>query len=117
MLSMYPLLKKDGLAEAYWALLLVHLGVSILLWEQPRKKSETSSTFWAIVTGLCRQHPTMSLAGVVAVHLATSVIKLSPKYPFLADAIMVSWSFLYFAAMFAYSYIEQYKEWKATRGK
>lgn len=115
MLSMYPLLKKDGLTEAYWALLLMHLGVSLLLWESPPKRpANNSHIIEKLVLAFCCQHPAVSLAGVGAVHLATSVIESPPKYPFLADAIMVSWAFLYFAAMFVYTYMAQYRAWRAS---
>lgn len=115
MLNMYPLLKKDGLTQAYWALLLMHLGIATLLPPKHRQVNQLGEAWWQrLVASVCSQPPLVSLGGIVAVHALTSTAKLPPKYPYLADAIMVSWAFVHFASVYVYMHVQQYNKWKST---
>ena len=87
MLSMYPLLKKDLLVEAYWGLLLVHLGgVCFCAALLPKKRAADSKWYplWL---------PLISLA---VIHIVTSSINPPLRYPYLWDRIMVSLAFVHF---------------------
>lgn len=88
---MYPLLKKDLLVEAYWGLLLIHLGmVCFCIASLPKKRAADSQ--W---------HPLwLSIISVVGIHVITSSMEPPLRYPYLWDAVMVSWAFVHFVQAF-----------------
>ena len=107
MLSMYPLLEKDGLQEAYVGLLLIHLGLVILVWPPPPKKTalHNSSRRMKKSTGIrlrspWSRSPLFSLLIICVLHTIRAVVAPPARYPFLWDALMVSWSFLNFVEVF-----------------
>lgn len=134
LLSMYPLLKKDGLSVAYIAVIMVTVGVWILLQhvlhkddeadkmenihstsseKQPQESKNVLSLLIDMPCSLllCRKSPWFSLTSLACIHGITWIAPLPQKYPFIFDALMVSWAFLHFIAMYVYFYREQWKEY------
>ena len=108
MLSMYPLLEKDGVKEAYVGLLIIHLGLTCLLWPSSAK-SEKETQRRSIFNRFSpwNQSLVLSLAVLVGIHAIRSTIAAPSRYPFLWDALMVSWSFLNFIEVFLHLYKAQ----------
>jgi alpha-1,3-glucosyltransferase len=102
MLSMYPLLEKDGLQDAYVGWLIIHLGLVCLLWRPQEPSSSSSTKNLARTTYLDNlrspwsQSPLLSLAIITAIHGIRATVSAPTRYPFLWDALMVSWAFLNF---------------------
>jgi alpha-1,3-glucosyltransferase len=104
MLSMYPLLEKDGLQDAYIGLLIIHLGLVCLLWRQSpttnRASLATAAGHLNNVSSPWSQSPLLSLAIITAIHGIRATVPPPSRYPFLWDALMVSWAFLNFIEVF-----------------
>ncbi len=104
MLSMYPLLEKDGLQDAYVGLLIVHLGLVCLLWRRqerkPRSKLAAKTALIDKLQSPWSQSPLLSLAIIATIHAIRVVVPAPSRYLFLWDALMVSWAFLNFIEVF-----------------
>ena len=108
MLSMYPLLEKDGLQDAYLGLLIIHLGLVCLLWRRGQKGTSSSASELNRKTNKTyspwSQSPILSLAIIAAIHGIRATVPPPSRYPFLWDALMVSWAFLNFIEVFIHLY-------------
>lgn len=112
MLSIYPLLEKDGLQDAYVGLLIIHLGLVCLLWsDQEPSTAKRNLTKRTTYTNKLRSpwshSPLLSLAIITAIHGIRVTIPPPSRYPFLWDALMVSWAFLNFIEVFVHLYRTQ----------
>jgi len=113
MLSMYPLLIKDGLQDAYVGLLIIHLGFVCLLWHDQESSTATRNlnitkrTYINKLRSPWSQSPLLSLAIITAIHGIRATTPPPSRYPFLWDALMVSWAFLNFIEVFLHSYRTQ----------
>lgn len=105
MISMYPLLEKDGLQTAYVGLLLIHLGLTCLLWRPEPRAPGALCTPWS-------QSPALSLAIMGTIHAVRAAIAPPARYPFLWDALMVTWAFANFAEAFLHLNLAQLKKKK-----
>ena len=103
--SMYPLLKKDGLALAYAALLMLWValawpgermaGAQVL--EAKKKKIPVGVHLaWDGLLGLLLKASGGLAAGM---HAASCLMQAPEQYPYLFDAMMTSLSFLHFLAV------------------
>ena len=129
--SMYPLLKKDGLTLAYlgttafyWAatvlapaaadgLLATEAGGAQRQAQQTRGGGGARRRDWpAAVELLLRRGPAVSLAGCLALQAGEALAPPPERYPFLWDAAITSWAFLHFAALFAYTNAQQWREYR-----
>ena len=104
MLSMYPLLEKDGLQEAYLGLIIVHLGLTLLLRSIPETIEEEENSPNKTLNTPWSRSPLLSLVILGIIHLIRMAIPAPTRYPFLWDALMVSWSFLQFIQVFYETY-------------
>jgi alpha-1,3-glucosyltransferase len=107
--SMYPLLLKDKLHVAYIASLLVYFGVIAIV------RSMYFDAVPAVVDIKLGEKkwrslhvpPWYFLVGAGFIHLAMRCFPPPPRFPYLFDAIIVSWSFLYFAGLYVWSTLQQ----------
>ena len=107
--GMFPLLKKDGLAVAYPACMLLYpaamqLAQSDLLADSPEQPGNPClhPTAWLAAR--------LSLAAAVAIHVAAGALPPLERYPYLFDAAFVTLSFIHIAAAFLYAHWHQYLE-------
>ena len=114
-LSMFPLLKKDGLAQAYVA-------TGALFWAvmQVARGSGASN---AANKGNMRPRPavrvlvSVSAALACALHVTAAALAPPAQYPFLFDAAFVTYSFVHLVALFAWLHREQLLEYSAAGPK
>lgn len=116
--SMVPLLKKDGLALASVGVTAAcHAAIQLASVWAPAgggggsKKQRASSTD-ALPAAWQRAGFRMSLAGCAAILASAVVLPAPAKLPFLYDALITSWSFLHFAALFVYTNGLQLQEYR-----
>jgi alpha-1,3-glucosyltransferase len=114
MLSMYPLLEKDGLQDAYVGLLIIHLGLVCLLWRNQESSTATTRnlyltkrTYISTLRSPWSHFPLLSLAIITAIHGIRATMPPPSRYPFLWDALMISWAFLNFIEVFIHLYKTQ----------
>jgi alpha-1,3-glucosyltransferase len=105
LLSMYPLLKKDGLPDAYWGLILIYGGLSAIAFSvlptTVRKGEEKTPSSKGILLWT-------SSIGFLCIHILSIWYKPPLKYPYLWDAIMVTWGFLHFVEMIVRLYYKHF---------
>ncbi|EFN58391.1 hypothetical protein CHLNCDRAFT_19730, partial [Chlorella variabilis] len=115
--SMAPLLKKDGLTlAAVGATAFCHAAIqlaSVAGLAGTGEKQRASST---LLKAWQRRLFRLSLAGCVAILAASAVLPPPSRLPFLYDALIVTWSFLHFAALFGYTYMLQLQEYRRAAG-
>ncbi|EFJ17714.1 Dol-P-Glc: alpha-1,3-glucosyltransferase [Selaginella moellendorffii] len=93
LMSMFPLLVRDGLLLPYFALLLLFfLGFVPLRSFNPVAAS--------------------SLLGGFVLHLAYLLLDPPARYPYLFEAFIATYTFAYFAAIFLYT---NYRQWSRSR--
>lgn len=118
--SMAPLLKKDGLAlAAAAATAACHAAIQLAGAAAPatgRERAAAGSP-GALPVAWVRAGFWLSMAGCAAILAASATIPPPPKLPFLYDALTVTWSFLHFAALFAYTCYLQLLEYRAAGTK
>ena len=106
-LSMFPLLRKDGLSLAYiaagalfWAVMQLATGGGAP--SSPRAPPQMAPL--ALASG----------ALAATLHAAAAVFPPPARYPFLHDAAFMTYAFVHLAALFAFLHREQYLEYKAA---
>lgn len=106
LLSMYPLLKKDGLPDAYWGLVLIYGGLSAIASSvlrttviQGEIKTPASKAILSWISSI----------GFLCIHIVSIWYNPPLKYPYLWDAIMVTWGFLHFVEMLIRLYYKHFK--------
>lgn len=121
--SMLPLLKKDGLALATaGATAFCHVAIQLAAGMAGSKAGGSGATKKRGAAGGPRALPPawlaagwrLSLAGCAAILAASAVAPPPPKLPFLYDALTVTWAFLHFAALFAYTNWLQWQEFRSA---
>ncbi len=123
--SMYPLLKKDGLSLAYAAVLLLWGGLLLLAphvllntsnaaLKSPGSHTDTSQQQqqqWRAAVGVLMRHgPVVSACVAGIIHAAAAAVLPPLRYPYLFDALIVSWSFLHLALLLVFTNVEQLME-------
>ena len=118
--SMLPLLKKDGLAlAAAGATAACHAAIQLACAAAPapppagrstRRKEPGTTLPEAWLQAGWR----LSLAGCAAILAASALVPPPPKLPFLYDALTVTWAFLHFAALWAWTLTLQLREFRAA---
>ena len=116
--SMLPLLKKDGLAlAAVGVTAACHATLRLACaWDLAgggggNKKQRAPSTD-ALPAAWQRAGFRVSVAGCAAILASAAVLPAPAKLPFLYDALITSWSFLHFAALFVYTNGLQLQEYR-----
>lgn len=108
-LSMYPLLKKDGLSAAYWGLALIYVGLSAIassVLQQIQVTAVKKRTNPVAKGGVLLL---VSSIGFLCIHAVSVWCKPPAKYPYLWDALMVTWGFIHFAEMIARLYYKHFR--------
>lgn len=103
MISMFPLLKKDNLLGAYFGLLLLTNVLFPTFIGNERVKVQHENRFENLLYALIRVSPLQSFGITLAVHVLMHLMPSSARYPYLKDALMVSWAFLHFVILFVYN--------------
>ncbi|KAI7845170.1 hypothetical protein COHA_001215 [Chlorella ohadii] len=122
--SMLPLLKKDGLALATaGATAACHAAIQLAAGmvgskqgssNGSGKRSAAAGSLGALPPAWLAAGWRLSLAGCAAILAASAVAPPPPKLPFLYDALTVTWAFLHFAALFAYTNWLQWLEFRSA---
>lgn len=94
-ISMFPLLRRDGLILPYFAL----LAFFFLLPKSPTRASRDSTPF---ILKAC------SIAGALVLHLVYLFVQPPARYPFLFEAFLTSYSFAHFVMLVVYT---NWKQW------
>eukprot|EP00897_Mesotaenium_endlicherianum_P001127 jgi/Mesen1/11014/ME000098S10405 len=114
--SVYPLLLRDGLALAYFALVLFF----ILAFGSPQLSSDAfarqswswggklSGLLGSVGPFLARRGPLCSFTGALVLHLVAVTVTPPERYPYLHQALMVTYAFLHFVVMAAYT---NWRQW------
>lgn len=119
--SMFPLLKKDGLSLPYLAVPLLYCAAVLLvqtgLLSGRRREARPAPGLAGLppMRAALRWGPAVSVAVAAVLHAVAAAVQPPPQYPFLWDAAMMTWSFLHFAALFAYTNAEQWLEFQRAR--
>lgn len=95
-ISMFPLLRRDGLILPYFAL----LALFFLLPKSPTKSSRDSTT--PFILKAC------STVGALVLHLVYLFVQPPVRYPFLFEAFLTSYSFAHFVVLVVYT---NWKQW------
>ena len=121
--SMLPLLKKDGLALAT-AAAVAACNAAIELAAAPaaaggkgRRGGKSSNGALRTAGWWQRIGLMMSLTGCAAIVAAAAALPPPAHLPFLYDALVVTWSFVHFAALFVYTNFLQLREYHAAGAK
>lgn len=124
--SMGPLLKKDGLTlaalgttaacHAAMQLACAAAGGAVAAAPRTRGGRQAPGGLGALPNAWLRVGSWLSLAGCAAILAAAWAVPPPPKLPFLYDALIVTWSFLHFAALAAYTNLLQWQEYRAAAG-
>lgn len=116
--SMYPLLKKDGVGLAYLGVLLFYTavvgsrheidGLSRKVKQGGRSKHSSS---WDALVWFSRPRILImvSLSVAVFLHASEALVKPPPRYPYIFDALFVTYSFVHLAAAAVYLNISQWQ--------
>lgn len=121
--SMLPLLKKDGLALAtVGATAACHAAIQLAAGMAGSKAGGSNGTKKRGAAGSPAALPPtwlaagwrLSLAGCAAILAAQAVAPPPAKLPFLYDALTVTWAFLHFSALFAYTNWLQWQEFRSA---
>lgn len=103
-ISMFPLLRRDDLVLPYFAL----LALFFLLPKCPARTGvETArdtpfKLFYASILKYC------SIVGAVILHLLYLFVQPPPRYPFLFEAFLTSYSFAHFVVLVIYTNCKQW---------
>lgn len=103
-LSMYPLLKRDGIEVAYSALLILHSVLFIAMAKGRRSKEKALSALL-----------TFGVAVVIPIMEAT--IPPPQKLPHIWDAAIVSMSAVVFSILYIWTYWQQWIEFQKRKAK
>ena len=109
---MFPLLKKDGLAVAYWSVMALCWAVTSLI--------QAASPKWDATSARSRLLEVVQAAGfglMVVVHLVGGFASPPARYPYIFDAAIMSLACVQYAAIFAFTYNEQWREFRAAKTK
>lgn len=106
MISMFPLLERDGLVIAYFALNIFHNAIFSSMNRSTvgnthfddRRKNQLENVLLCLI----RMPSSVSILLTMAIHVFVRVVPFPARYPFLSDAIMVSWAFLHFCQLLLY---------------
>lgn len=116
--SMLPLLEKDGLVLATVGVTAAcHASIQLASVMgtagagSGSKKQRVTST-GALPTTWHQAGFRVSVAGFAAILVSAAVLPAPAKLPFLYDALITSWSFLHFAALFCYMNGLQLQEYR-----
>ena len=113
--SMWPLLRKDGLAVAYVASVAVFC--ALVGGGAPGKKADEEAVRFRAHRGTIRVATTGGIATAAAAHLAAATIPPPRAYPHLHDLIFSVLSFAAFAGAAAASNWRQWKTPAEPRGR
>jgi alpha-1,3-glucosyltransferase len=94
-ISMFPLLRRDGLILPYFAL----LALFFLLPKSPTRESSAPTPF---ILKAC------SIVGALVLHLLYLFVQPPTRYPFLFEAFLTSYSFAHFVVLVGYT---NWKQW------
>jgi hypothetical protein len=109
--SMVPLLKKDELGlGTMGALVCSQAAIQLTVLLATRFAGSHSKPGTRIPMRLIQPSCSVSLAGCVAILLASAMLAPPSSLPYLYDALTVTWSFLHFAALYCYTQWLQYIE-------
>lgn len=98
LLSMYPLLKKDGLMVAYWAMQIVAFSLQLSMNKTVTPDEDEIKDDWSCFIRRMMWSPTLVLAGIISIHAVCHILQPLSSKPFLSDAIIMASSFCYFVA-------------------
>lgn len=121
--SMAPLLRKDGLAlAAPAATAACHAAIQLAAAAAPRagargRKQAAAAAQGALPRAWVRLGCRLSLAVCAAMLAAWAAVPPPPHLPFLYDALVVTWSFLHFAALWGYTNWLQLSEYRAAAAR
>lgn len=108
--SMVPLLKKDSLALATAAATAAcHAAITLAGCkaeggaEQARQQRSSNSSVGQLPDAIARLASRLSLATCATLLAASAAVPPPPRLPFLYDALITSWAFAHFFALFLYT--------------
>ena len=116
--SMLPLLKKDGLALATVGVTAAcHASIQLAsvmgaAGAGSGSKKQRAASTGALPAAWHQAGFRVSVAGCAAILASAAVLPAPAKLPFLYDALITSWSFLHFAALFVYTNGLQLQEYR-----
>ncbi|KAG0557903.1 hypothetical protein M758_11G161600 [Ceratodon purpureus] len=121
MISMFPLLRRDGLILPYFAL----LALFFLLPKCPARSDNNSAKIAAdrpfkfLSASILKK---CSIAGAVILHLLYLFVQPPVRYPFLFEAFLTSYSFAHFLVLVIYTNCKQWlvpadDQWVASSKK
>lgn len=110
--SMFPLLEKDKLVVAYFALFISHLLFNNIptallppqIQQENKTKEETRPNLWEI---LAKRFMWTSFVGCGLLHLFRFTTKPPEHLLYLHDLLMVTYAFIHFFGFYLYSYWKQ----------
>ena len=113
--SMAPLLLKDGLGLAAVGTLATANAAVLLAstWPAAGQQQRFVSALPAAWQGMLMR---VSLTGCAAILGASAALNPPHSLPFLYDALIVTWSFLHFAGLFAFTCWLQLQEYHRASG-
>lgn len=115
LLSMFPLLKKDGLSLPYWGFQLFATTLNCLLSLEKRISGFTWPRSRIDLIGLLKDimdSPIAVIISILGVHLLCIFVQPLTSKAFLSDAIIVTFSFCYFLTQMILGNIYQYESCK-----
>jgi alpha-1,3-glucosyltransferase len=107
LLTMYPLLKKDGLKVVYWAMQLLIIGIECIT-----RKEMISKNFISFFGGLS---PLLALSGVCLVHAFCYFIQPWSCKEYLSDAVMMLVGFGFISAQLITTNIKHFSFWRSQK--
>jgi len=111
LLTMYPLLKKDGLVIAYWALQILIIAFQCLTREDFWPKRSMYSSITSFIKGLLYS-PGVIFLGVLCVHTFCYLIQPFSSKEYISDAVMMVAGFGFYTCQLVLSIQKQYSLWK-----
>ena len=112
LMTMYPLLKKDGLMIVYWAMQLLIVSIQCIADKEIIMNQVGSKNIVSLIVGSILS-PVLALGGLCLVHMFCYFIQPWSSKEYLSDAVIMLAGFGYILAQLLITNIQQFLLWRS----